>query len=141
MGADTWGHEACRLAVELKADAFVVEANFGGDMAKQIIRQAWNELQNTGKTGGMLAPRIIEVTAKKGKQLRAEPIAQLYSQGLVHHVGEFPRLEGQMVTWLPGMDSPDRMDAAVHALTELADPAQDGLGAQHYTDQRLRGRR
>ncbi|MGQ4393789.1 terminase family protein [Streptomyces violaceoruber] len=141
MGADTWGHEACRLAVELKADAFVVESNFGGDMAKQIIRQAWNELHDKGATGGMLAPRIIEVTAKKGKQLRAEPIAQLYSQGHVHHVGEFPRLEGQMVTWLPGMDSPDRMDAAVHALTELADPAQAGLGAQQYTDQRLRGRR
>lgn len=141
MGADTWGHEACRLAIELKADAFVVESNFGGDMAKQIIRQAWNELHDKGATNGMLAPRIIEVTAKKGKQLRAEPIAQLYSQGLVHHVGEFPRLEGQMVTWLPGMDSPDRMDAAVHALTELADPAQEGLGTQHYTDQRLRGRR
>lgn len=141
MGADTWGHEACRLAVELKADAFVVESNFGGDMAKQVIRQAWNELHDKGATGGMLAPRIIEVTAKKGKQLRAEPIAQLYSQGHVHHVGEFPRLEGQMVTWLPGMDSPDRMDAAVHALTELADPAQEGLGVQQYTDQRLRGRR
>lgn len=141
MGADTWGHEACRLAVELKADAFVVESNFGGDMAKQIIRQAWNELHDKDATGGMLAPRIIEVTAKKGKQLRAEPIAQLYSQGHVHHVGEFPRLEGQMVTWLPGMDSPDRMDAAVHALTELADPAQEGLGVQQYTDQRLRGRR
>ncbi|MET9760141.1 hypothetical protein ABZ016_13965 [Streptomyces sp. NPDC006372] len=50
-------------------------------------------------------------------------------------------LERQMVTWLPGMDSPDRMDAAVHALTELADPAQTGLGTQHYSDQRLRGRR
>lgn len=46
-----------------------------------------------------------------------------------------------MVTWLPGMDSPDRMDAAVHALTELADPASTGLGTVAYQDQRLRGRR
>lgn len=141
MGADTWGHETCRLAIEVQADAIVVEDNFGGDMAKQIIRQAWKELAEQGETKGMLMPAIIEVHAKKGKRLRAEPVAQLYSQGQVHHVGEFPRLEGQMVTWLPGMDSPDRMDAAVHALTELADPASEGLGTHHYTDQRLRGRR
>mgnify|MGYP001614663600 CR=1 FL=1 len=39
------------------------------------------------------------------------------------------------------MDSPDRMDAAVHALTELADPAREGLGSTTYQDNRLRGRR
>jgi len=141
MGADRWGHEACRLAIELQADAFVVEDNFGGDQSAQIIRQAWKDLARDGETKGLLMPRIIPVHAKQGKKLRAEPIAQLASQALVHHVGEFPRLEGQLVTWLAGMDSPDRMDAYVHALTELADPAQEGLGTQHYTDQRLRGRR
>lgn len=141
MGADTWGHEACRLAIELQADAFVVEDNFGGDQSAQIIRQAWRDLERSGETKGLLMPRIIPVHAKQGKKLRAEPIAQLASQGLIHHVGEFPRLEGQLVTWIPGMDSPDRMDAYVHVLTELADPAQEGLGTQHYSDQRLRGRR
>ncbi|MEU0837207.1 terminase family protein [Streptomyces sp. NPDC005969] len=141
MGADTWGHAACRLAVELKADAIVVESNFGGDMAKQIIRQAWKDLEAAGETKGMLMPAIIEVHAKQGKRLRAEPIAQLYAQGLVHHVGEFPRLEGQLVTWIPGMDSPDRMDAAVHGLTELADPAASSVGSSLYSDQRLTGRR
>jgi phage terminase large subunit-like protein len=110
-------------------------------MARQIVTQAWRALAQEGATGGLLMPAIIEVHAKQGKRLRAEPIAQLYSRGIVHHVGEFTDLEGQMVTWLPGMDSPDRMDAAVHALTELADPAQEGLGTQHYADQRLRGRR
>jgi phage terminase large subunit-like protein len=141
MGADTWGTEVCRLAIERQADAIIVENNFGGDMARQIVTQAWRALAQDGQTGGLLMPSIIEVHAKQGKRLRAEPIAQLYSRGLVHHVGEFTDLEGQMVTWLPGMDSPDRMDAAVHALTELADPAQEGLGTQHYQDQRLRGRR
>jgi hypothetical protein len=141
MGADIWGHEACRLAIEHQADAIIVEANFGGDMAQQIIRQAWKDLTERGETKGMLMPAIIEVHAKKGKRLRAEPIAQLYAQNLVHHLGEFPRLEGQMVTWIPGMDSPDRMDAAVHALTELADPASHGLGTSNYTDNRLSGRR
>jgi hypothetical protein len=141
MGADTWGTEVCTLAIERQADAIIVENNFGGDMARQIVTQAWKALAREGQTSGLLMPSIIEVNAKQGKRLRAEPIAQLYSRGLVHHVGEHTELEGQMVTWIPGMDSPDRMDAAVHALTELADPAQEGLGTQHYNDNRLRGRR
>ena len=139
--ADARGRETCLLALELGADAIVVETNYGGDMARQNVVQAWAELERQGKTRGLPMPRIVDVTAKKGKRLRAEPIAQLYENGMVHHCAEFPALETQMVTWLPGMDSPDRMDAAVHALTELADPAQEGLGTQHYTDQRLRGRR
>ncbi|WP_107500573.1 terminase large subunit domain-containing protein [Streptomyces sp. sk226] len=141
MGAAEWGREAGLLAIELQADAFVVEANFGGDMAAQIIRQAWAELERERLTGGMLMPRIIEVTAKVGKRLRAEPVAQLYENGHVHHVGEFPGLEVQYVSWIPGMDSPDRMDAAVHLLTELADPATASAGSSAYSDQRLAGRR
>ncbi|WP_446458648.1 terminase large subunit domain-containing protein [Streptomyces rochei] len=140
-GANAWGIEACQLAIDLNADGLVVETNFGGDMTRQVLIQAWQELERTGRTAGKPMPRIIEVNAKQGKRLRAEPIAQLYEQGRVHHVGEFDTLERQMVTWIPGMDSPDRMDAAVHALTELADPSQAGLGTQHYSDQRLRGRR
>ena len=140
-GANSWGNAACQLAIDLGADGLVVETNFGGDMTKQVLIQAWQELERTGRTGGRPMPRLIEVNAKQGKRLRAEPIAQLYEQGRVHHVGEFDALERQMVTWIPGMDSPDRMDAAVHALTELADPTQAGLGTQHYSDQRLRGRR
>lgn len=140
-GANAWGNEACQAAIDLGADAFVVETNFGGDMTRQVLIQAWQELERAGRTQGQPMPRVIEVNAKQGKRLRAEPIAQLYEQGRVHHVGEFPDLERQMVTWIPGMDSPDRMDAAVHALTELADPAQHGLGTQQYSDQRLRGRR
>ncbi|MCF0086577.1 MULTISPECIES: terminase family protein [unclassified Streptomyces] len=140
-GANSWGTEACLLALDTDADAFVVETNFGGDMTRQVLVQAWQELERAGRTQGRPMPRIIEVNAKQGKRLRAEPIAQLYEQGHVHHVGEFPRLEGQMVTWLPGMDSPDRMDAAVHALTELANPAAAAIGGSNYTDQRLHGRR
>ncbi|MFE4874907.1 hypothetical protein [Streptomyces sp. NPDC056682] len=84
-------------------------------------------------------PAIIEVHAKQGKRLRPEPIAQLYAQGLVRHLGEFPRLEGQLVTWIPGMDPPDRMDACVHSLTELADPAAAAVGTTVYADRRLSG--
>ncbi|MEW9521788.1 terminase large subunit domain-containing protein [Streptomyces tubercidicus] len=140
-GAHAWGRESGLLAIELQADAFVVETNFGGDMTRQVLVQAWQELERQGLTNGMPMPRIVEVNAKQGKRLRAEPIAQLYELGKVHHVGEYPTLETQMVTWLPGMDSPDRMDAAVHALTELADPAAAAVGTTHYADRRLSGRR
>ncbi|MFI8792553.1 terminase large subunit domain-containing protein [Streptomyces sp. NPDC055105] len=139
--AENRGRETCLLALELGADAIVVETNYGGDMARQNVIQAWAELERLGQTKGMPMPRIVDVTAKKGKRLRAEPIAQLYETGQVHHCAEFQQLETQMVTWIPGMDSPDRMDAAVHALTELADPAAANVGTGSYQDQRLAGRR
>ncbi|MCY0933865.1 hypothetical protein [Streptomyces sp. H34-S4] len=140
-GADAWGREACLLAIELRADAIVVEANYGGDMSKQVLLQAWQELKREQRTENMLMPAVLPVTAKHGKRLRAEPIAQLYEQGRVHHVGQWPQLEQQMVTWVAGMDSPDRMDAAVHAMTELADPQRSGITPSSYQDGRLSGRR
>ncbi|MEU5435424.1 terminase family protein [Streptomyces sp. NPDC020719] len=140
-GADSWGRETCLLAIELRADAIVVESNYGGDMSRQILLQAWTQLQEEGRTDDMLMPAVLSVAAKHGKRLRAEPIAQLYDQGRVHHVGEWPVLEQQMVTWVAGMDSPDRMDAAVHALTQLADPQQASIGVSSYADSRLTGRR
>jgi hypothetical protein len=139
--AEARGRETCLLALELDADAIVVETNYGGDMARQNVIQAWQELERHGKTGGRPMPRIVDVTAKKGKRLRAEPIAQLYETGQVHHVGEFTALETQIVTWLPGMDSPDRMDAAVHALTQLANPTAVNTGTSGYSGRRLKGRR
>ncbi|MDH6126063.1 terminase family protein [Kitasatospora sp. GP82] len=141
MGANDWGLTACRLAMVLKADAIVVESNYGGDMARQVVTQAWEQLARDGETRGLLMPMILEVTAKVGKRLRAEPIAQLYEQGRVHHVGHYSQLESQMVTWVAGMDSPDRMDAAVHGLTELADPDQLSAMPNNPDDGRFNGRR
>ncbi|MEU3559712.1 hypothetical protein [Kitasatospora sp. NPDC006786] len=141
LGANDWGLAACRLALALKADAIVVEANYGGNMARQILAQAWDQLAREGETLGQLMPLVVEVNAKVGKRLRAEPVAQLYEQGRVHHVGHYPELEGQMVTWVAGMDSPDRMDAGVHGLTELAGAGQLDALAQGMDDNRLSGRR
>jgi hypothetical protein len=65
-------------------------------------------------------PPVDRVRPMKSKQLRAEFISPLYESGRVHHVGHMPRLEQQMATWMPSQDSPDRMDADVHVLTELS---------------------
>jgi predicted phage terminase large subunit-like protein len=86
------------------------------------------EVNNGGELIGTLfngeAPEIPfkAVRAFKDKYARAEPVAALYEKGIVHHAGFFPELEQQMCSFRPGdySSSPDRMDALVWALTELA---------------------
>lgn len=93
------------------ADLIIAESNFGGAMVESTI-----------KTADTNVP-VKLVTASRGKHIRAEPIAALYEQGRVHHVGVFPELEEQMgmmtTAGYQGSGSPDRLDAKVWALTEL----------------------
>jgi phage terminase large subunit-like protein len=92
------------------ADRIVAEVNNGGEMVESTLR-----------TLGDSQISYKAVHASRGKQIRAEPIAALYEQGKVHHVGTHPKLEDQMTQWNPMTDrrSPDRLDALVWALTEL----------------------
>ena len=64
---------------------------------------------------------VTIVHATHGKRIRAEPVAALYEQGRVHHVGTFPALEDQLCLWdaTSGDLSPDRLDALVWAVTQL----------------------
>ena len=90
------------------ADRVIAEVNNGGDMVESTVRT--------------VDPTVSykAVHASRGKQTRAEPVAALYEQGKVHHVGVFADLEEQMCSWVPSdAKSPDRMDALVWALTEL----------------------
>ena len=105
-----WSSAAVQAAKSWKADAIVAEKNQGGDMVEAVIRQVDKNI------------RIKLVTATKGKQVRAEPVYGIYEQGRVWHVGNFPKLESQMITFNPdeNKDSPDRVDALVWAVTELA---------------------
>ncbi|MBI0315251.1 hypothetical protein [Streptomyces javensis] len=142
MSADSWGHEVCRLAIELKGRRHPgLEDNFGGDTAKQIITQAWRDLQHDGQAKGLLMPNVIEIHAKQGKRLKVEPIAQIYAQGLVYHLGEFPHFEGQLVIWIPGMDFPRshrRRGARAH---QAGYPRCGGDRHTSYADHRLSGHR
>jgi len=95
------------------ADRVVGEVNNGGDLVEVNLRTVSKSLP------------FKKVTASRGKYIRAEPIAALYEKGEVHHVGAFPELEDQMCEWLPGDESPDRMDALVWAITELAEPVEE----------------
>jgi phage terminase large subunit-like protein len=70
----------------------------------------------------------FEVSAADGKRTRAEPVAGLYEQGKVHHVGRFGTLESQMTTWAAltkGERSPDRVDALVWGISYLMIDVED----------------
>jgi PBSX family phage terminase large subunit len=110
-----WGMLVAQLVKKWDADWIVAEKNQGGDMVEGMIRQ------HDSKT------RVKLVTATKGKEVRAEPIYSLYEQGKVWHVGMFPSLEIQMVTFNPASNkqSPDRVDALVWGCTELMKPVSD----------------
>ena len=110
---DKWAKEVLKAIVDNKADMIVGEKNFGGDMVESTINQAAKVVH--------LSPRYKNVTATRGKAIRAEPVVALYEQGRIHHVGSFPQLEEEMCGWVPGetKESPNRLDAMVWALTEL----------------------
>lgn len=104
-----WASKAIGQYDALEADRIIGEVNNGGDLIKANLRAVRSTVP------------FRAVHASRGKAIRAEPIAALYEQGRVHHVGRFPDLEIQMTTWSPVDDdnSPDRVDALVWAATEL----------------------
>ena len=105
-----------------RADRIVAEVNNGGDMVGATLR--------------MVDPNVAftAVRASRGKVVRAEPVAALYDQGRVHHIGTFPQLEDQMTNFTSDIDraaagySPDRVDALVWAFTELLVERMPGEG-------------
>lgn len=105
-----WANKVIWAYDKHEADAIVVETNQGGDMIETILR-------SLGFKG-----KIIKIHAKKGKALRAEPVSGLYEQGRVRHVEKgLTELEDEYQEWVPGVtkESPNRIDAAVYAITEL----------------------
>jgi phage terminase large subunit-like protein len=106
-----WGLEALNLYYKYEADLRVGENNNGGDMVEHTVMSMVKK--------GKQKPNFKQVHASRGKMTRAEPISALYEKGEIHHIGAFKELEDQMTTWVPGEKSPDRLDAAVWALTEL----------------------
>ena len=111
LSPDGWGRRAVGAYREFQADRIVAERNFGGAMVEHVIRTVDAKVS------------FKEVTASRGKVARAEPVAALYEQGRVSHIGAFPDLEDQMVNidagGYVGNGSPDRADALVWAMTEL----------------------
>ena len=111
LSPEGWARRVATLFDKWAADRVVAEKNFGGAMVEALLRNVAKDLP------------VKMVTASRGKAVRAEPIAALYEQEKVSHVGHFKELEDQMCSMTPagyvGEGSPDRADALVWALTEL----------------------
>lgn len=107
-----WARAAVALYHRLEADALIAEINQGGEMVRAVIHEADSTVP------------VKEARATRGKYLRAAPVAQLYEQGRVRHVGAFPELEDEMCDFgtdgLSSGRSPDRLDALVWAIHALA---------------------
>ena len=107
---DEWARKAVELYERYEADRIVAEVNNGGDLVERLLRAVDAQVP------------YRSVHATRGKLVRAEPVASLYEQGKVHHLGRFPELESQMVSYTGerSKPSPDRLDALVWGLSELA---------------------
>ena len=115
-----WAQAAVSAYYTHMANAIVAEVNQGGDMVESVIKSVDPTV------------KVIKVRASKGKWIRAEPVAGLYEQGRVHHVGSFSDLEDQMCDFDPSGTvegrSPDRLDALVWGLAELSGRKQSEPG-------------
>lgn len=107
---EVWAKEVVRMARKWQCPV-VAEVNQGGALVANVIRNIDPTI------------KVLEVHAKVGKQIRAEPVTLAYDQHRVTHVesANLTKLEEQMTSWIPGETgkSPDRVDALVHALTAL----------------------
>jgi predicted phage terminase large subunit-like protein len=114
MSPRDWGRMVAGKYNDHKADRIIAELNNGGQMVVDTIRHS-NEC---------LPVKVVHAT--RGKLIRAEPIAALYEEGKVHHVGMFSEMEQELTTYTGKASdrSPNRMDALVWALTELSTGSQ-----------------
>ena len=121
-----WAKAAIAAYRAHSADRIVAEVNNGGEMVEAMLR--------------VIDPNMAfsPVHASRGKVIRAEPVAALYEQGKIHHLGAFPQLEDQMCNFSRGLardldgrrtgHSPDRVDALVWAMTDLLVEPMPGEG-------------
>lgn len=108
-----WASQAVAAYNRFRADRIIGEKNNGGEMVEYTILTIPNE-------NGKRIP-VKLVWASRGKETRFGPVASLYQEGRIHHVGEFAALEDEMCTWVPGKStwSPNRADATCWAFTDL----------------------
>src|ERR1051325_1133132 len=118
-GPMAWANRICDAYRRFKANIVAAETNYGGKMVVANIHQANASIP------------VREISSRKGKDIRAEPISTLCEQNRIkfveigneaewtHDRGQFRKLEQQLTEWMLGQPSPDEMDAFVHCFTEL----------------------
>jgi phage terminase large subunit-like protein len=114
LGPEGWARKVAAAAEAWRAHRVIAEANNGGRMVETVLR---------GADAGL---PVTLVHAADGKVARAEPVMVAFENGRARLAGRFPALEDELAGLIygggyagPGQ-SPDRADAMVWALTELA---------------------
>src|SRR5581483_1950779 len=130
-GPRGWAARACEMFHKWGADHVVGETNYGGAMVKATI-----------ETYDPSVP-FREVTASRGKHVRAEPVATLFGTAPASDAdewpkpraffcGSFPELEAQLIQFsssgYTGDRSPDRADAMVWGCYALGVVKMPGQG-------------
>jgi len=127
---EEWGRAVVAVYTLEHANDVTAETNYGGDMVVTVLHSIKD---SAAGLNGSLVP-VRKVTASRNKRVRAEPVAMLYDQRRVHHVGFFPELEDEMCTHVFGEGkSPNRLDALVWAVTRLV-PELDPKHLQYGRD-------
>lgn len=110
-----WRDEVIAAYENNKADIVSAEKNYGGEMVESTITDFGKNQVN-----------VKLVNATRGKVVRAEPISALYEKGMVYHIKSFPALEDELCTtrFEDLKESPNRLDALVWAITELAEEGE-----------------
>lgn len=112
-----WGRAVVLAFDEWGAAKVIAEVNQGGEGIEEQIHESAEAY--SAEVGREVVVPVVNVWAKQSKKARAEPVGALYERGRVHHVGELRQLEKELTNWVPGMPSPDRMDALVHGVWHL----------------------
>jgi phage terminase large subunit-like protein len=115
-----WAKEAIKAYKDFEADRVIAESNQGGEMVEVTLNQVDKKVP------------VKLIHASRGKQTRAEPVSTLSEKGRIHHVGNYNKLEDELCLWIPGDDSPNRLDAMVHGMTELLVSVGQGFDWADY---------
>lgn len=109
------------VVAEFGADILLYETNLGKRWMTEVLADVYKECVEEGMFPINTTPPMKGIDSKHGKKTRAEPVAVRSEQGKLHMVGVWETLEDQMVLFDPEStrDSPDRMDALVHACRYL----------------------
>ncbi len=110
-----WASQVVTGFHKWEADKVIGETNQGGEMVEHTINSV-EELP------------FEAVHASRGKMARAEPVASRSEKGMMKFCGSFPELEDQLCSFVPGEESPDRLDAMVwvcYWLWRLGDKKKD----------------
>lgn len=116
-----WGMMAVLAAYHFGAEGIAMERTYGGDQTDHVIATA-------AETLGLPLPAPLRAPTVDGKKQRAIPVQTLAQVHRIHHVGMMPRLEGEQTTWVEDEtpESPNRLDAWVHACRHLLVRAKQG---------------